>query len=103
MEIDQTRVMISGTPAGQHWPMSSRYTLPSARAFWAASKWTCASGVSFGYGGPKRHDPGKPRSMNHVPVMSMDGFGRGFDRFAGARTPGSWACLAEAACGEGWA
>src|SRR5215471_18416109 len=98
--------MMSGTPAGQHCPMSSRYTLPSACAFRAASKCTCAAGVSFGYGGPKRHDPGKPRSTNHVPVISNAGFGRGFDRFAGAKTPSSGcddvgACRAEAACREG--
>ncbi len=67
IEIDHTRVMMSGTPAGQHWPMSSRYTLPSACALRDASKCTCASGVSFGYGGPKRQDPGNPRSMNQVP------------------------------------
>jgi hypothetical protein len=37
MAIGHTRVMIKGKPAGQHWPMSSRYTLPSAIAFREAS------------------------------------------------------------------
>ena len=32
-----TRVMIRGMPAGQHWPMSSRYTFPSLVAFCPAS------------------------------------------------------------------
>src|SRR5262245_23715692 len=97
--------MMSGNPAGQHCPMSSRYTLPSACAFFIASKCTCAAGVSLfaGGGGPNRHEFGLPRSMNHVPVRSNGGLGRGFARLAGASgfncTSGAGACGACAASG----
>src|SRR4051812_4888864 len=75
MAIGQYRVMMSGSPAGQHCPMSSRYTLPSAVAFLAASQWTCEAAVSFGYGGPKRQASGFVlTSMNQFPVRSKGAF-----------------------------
>ena len=78
MAIGHTRVMIIGRPAGQHWPMSSRYTLPSACALRAASKCFCASAVSLtvGGGGPNRHEFWQPAmSLNQVPVRSKGGAG----------------------------
>src|SRR5262245_52039265 len=105
MAIGQYLVMMRGSPAGQHCPISSRYTLPSAVAFFDASMWTWAAAVNFGYGDPNRQASGLPVvSMNQLPVKSNGGLGRGLARLAGASALG-WgtgsACVGRAAAGRG--
>src|SRR5262245_18018545 len=97
--------MMSGRPAGQHWPMSSRYALPSFWALSIASKCFSVAGVILFAGGvgPNLHEFWLPAmSMNHVPVRSNGALGRGLARFDGASgfsgTSGG-ACCACAATG----